>query len=70
MTKILKMKAIKKHKSSGAKRFKLNPTDIQEMIKDREVNSFLQMIKYPQISFYPDSGIGIGNIIEDSVTLK
>jgi hypothetical protein len=70
MVSVIKMKVLRKHKSSGATRFKLNPEDVKSLVMEREVNSFLQMIQYPHISFFMDSQVGVGNVAIDCVTLK
>lgn len=51
-------------------RFKCSPNDFRELVKDRQVNSFGQLLSNLTISLRPESEVAVGNIVSDNVTLN
>lgn len=67
---ILKLKVMKRHSLTNETRFLCSPTDYREMVKDRKVNQFGQLLSNLAICLRPESEVVVGNIISDNVTLN
>lgn len=69
-TEILKLKMMRKYYNSAQTRFVCSPDDFRNLIRERKVNLLGQLLSNPAISVRPESGVILGNVVYDSVTLN
>lgn len=69
-TEILKLKIMKRYNLFSETRFKCSTTDFNQLVRERKINPFGQLLSNLDISLRPESEVGVGNIVSDNVTLN
>lgn len=69
-TEIMRLKIMKRYNLFRETRFKCSPYDFRELVKERKVNPFGQLLSNITISLRPESDVAVGNIVSDNVTLN